>query len=251
LAEFHLTKALELDRELAEPYPWLCYVLMRTNRFEAAVQSGVQGVQLQPDLVFAHYFLGLAYFAGGEIDAANYQRAARHLGDAVRVNPHFQPTWFVLSQLALLTGDYQRAEGYASRLLEMSRAPKGMPFIGAEIILGSVKLRERDATTARHHLLAFLEHMRESDHMYRDAMTGAAGCALGDVELRHGPASAALAAYRRGWYRSGVPPDYGLSADSRPGASGTRGRLRCNGRTHARHRPRGTRVGDGTGQRVA
>jgi hypothetical protein len=73
--------------------------------------------------------------------AANYSNAARHLLDAARTGPQWQPTWFVLSYTALLTGEYERAEEYAGRLLEMSRAPKGLPFIGAEIVLGSVRLR--------------------------------------------------------------------------------------------------------------
>jgi tetratricopeptide (TPR) repeat protein len=142
-------KALELDPELAEPYPSLCYVMTRKNRFEEAVQAGTRAVQLQPDLVAAHYFLGLAYFAGAETDAARYQNAATHLCNATRVDPQWQPSWFVLSHLALLTGDYRHAEYYAAKLIEISRAPKGFPFIGAEIILGSVRLRQGDILGAR------------------------------------------------------------------------------------------------------
>jgi DNA-binding winged helix-turn-helix (wHTH) protein/Flp pilus assembly protein TadD len=199
-AQAHLEKALELDPELAEPYPWLCYVLMRKNQVERGLQAGRRGVLLQPDLVHAHYFLGLAYIAATECDSANYSNAVRHLLDAARTGPQWQPTWFVLSYAALLLGDYERAEEYAGRLLEMNRAPKGLPFIGAEIVLGSVKLRQGDPAAARGLLLSFLERMTASDHMYRDAMSGAAACALGDVELRHGNSAEALAAYRRAWH---------------------------------------------------
>ncbi|HTS65478.1 MAG TPA: winged helix-turn-helix domain-containing protein [Candidatus Acidoferrales bacterium] len=199
-AELHLTRALELDPEIAEPYPWLCYVFMRKNRFAAAVQAGHRGVQLQPDLVTAHYFLGLVYFAGAETDAATYQPATRHLLDATRVGPHWQPSWFVLSYLALLNGDYRHAELYANTLLQMSGSPKGVPFIGAEIVLGTVKLRQGDPEGARRVLHAFLDRMADSDHMYRDAMTAAAACVLGEVELRHGEIAAAQAAWRRGWH---------------------------------------------------
>jgi tetratricopeptide (TPR) repeat protein len=191
---------LELDAELAEPYPWLCYVLMRKNQLEAAIQAGRRGVQMQPDLVHAHYFLGLAHFSATERDAANYQDAARHLLDATRTGPFWQPTWFVLSYLALLTGDYPRAEEYAGRLLEMSRGAKGLPFIGAEIVLASARLRQGDSSGARTLIESFLERMVDSDHMYRDAMSGAAACVLGDIELRAGDSAAALAAYRRAWH---------------------------------------------------
>ena len=67
-SQAHLEKALELDPELAEPYPWLCYVLMRKNQMDRALQAGSRGVELQPDLVHAHYFLGLAHFAAAERD---------------------------------------------------------------------------------------------------------------------------------------------------------------------------------------
>lgn len=196
----HLTKALDLDPELAEPYPWLCYVLMRQNQLSRAIQVGERGVQLQPDLVHAHYFLGLAYLVAAESDAAQYQSAANKLLAAARVGPQWQPTWFVLSYTALLTGSYEHAENYALRLVEMNRAPRGLPFIGAEIVLASVRLRKGDPQGARHLLMRFFERTADSDHMYRDAMTGVAACVLGDVELRHGTSGDALAAYRRGWH---------------------------------------------------
>jgi tetratricopeptide (TPR) repeat protein len=173
---------------------------MRKNRFEEAVEAGARAVQLQPDLVAGHYFLGLAYLVGAEMDAARYQNAATHLCDAIRVDPQWQPSWFVLSDLALMVGDYRHAEYYARRLIEISRTPKGVPFIGAELVLGSVRLRQGNIAEARQFLIGFLEQLAESDHMYRDAMSAAAACVLGDVELRSGERAAALAAYRRGWH---------------------------------------------------
>jgi tetratricopeptide (TPR) repeat protein len=173
---------------------------MRQNQLEQAIQTGQRGVQLQPNLVQAHYFLGLAYFAAAEQDAANYQSAARCLLGAGLIGPQWQPTWFVLSYLALLTGGYEYAERYAGRLMEMNRAPKGLPFIGAEIVLASVRLRKGDPVGARQLLMDFFERTADSDHMYRDAMNGAAACVLGDVELRHGTSLDALAAYRRAWH---------------------------------------------------
>src|SRR5215831_5715458 len=74
-ANAHLTRALELDPELAEPYPWLCYVNMRLGRLGLAMERGRRAVELQPKLVQAHYFLGLAHFMASERDTANYQPA--------------------------------------------------------------------------------------------------------------------------------------------------------------------------------
>ena len=199
-ARAHLERALELDGELADPYPWLCYVLMRQNQVERAMEAGHRGVELQPDLVHAHYFLGLAYFAGAETDAAKYQNAARHLLEATRVDPHWQAAWFVLAYAALLTGRYEAADGFATRLREMNREPRGMPFIGAEIVLATVAMRREEPDEARALLVDFLERMAASDHMYRDAMSAAAACVLGELELRYGGPAKALAAFRRGWH---------------------------------------------------
>lgn len=199
-AQFHLKKALELDPEIAEPHPWLCYVLMRKNHFEEAVRAGLRGIHLQPDLVAAHYFLGLAYFAGAEADPMHFQNSAKHLCNATRVDRLWAPSWFVLSYLALLIGDYQHAERYANQLLQVSRTAARFPFIGAEIVLGSLKLRQGKPAESRDIVLSFLEQMSDSDHMYRDAMSATAACVLGDVELREGRSDAALVAYRRAWY---------------------------------------------------
>jgi DNA-binding winged helix-turn-helix (wHTH) protein/cytochrome c-type biogenesis protein CcmH/NrfG len=199
-AQAHLERALALDPELAEPYPWLCYILMRQNQLARALEAGHRGVELQPDLVQAHYFLGLAYLVAGETGHARYNDATRHLLNATRADPHWQPAWFVLSYAALLTGRYAEAEAYASRLVEMNRTPKGMPFLGGEIVLASVKLRRGEPDAARAFALDFLERTASSDHMYRDGMSAAAACVLGDVELRHGKPAGALAAYRRAWH---------------------------------------------------
>ena len=221
-AQAHLEKALELDPELAEPYPWLCYVLMRKNQVERALQAGRRGVQLQPDLVQAHYFLGLGYFAASERDAGNYQNAASHLLDAARTSPQWQPTWFVLSYAALLTGQYKCAEEYASRLLEMSLAPKGLsPFIGAEFVLGSVKLRQGDPRGARGLLLGGVEAWEQC------------GCDGGlPARVAHG---------------AGESANHGVRADCSEGASGSGVCVRGTGRPRSGSRTAGSRGEGGSG----
>jgi len=198
-ARVHLTRALELDPELAEPYPWLCYVNIRLSQLDAAIEAGHRGVQLLPNLVQAHYFLGLAYFASTERDTVNYQHAVDHFLRATRVSPAWQPSWFVLSWAALMNGDYHHAREFAGRLLEWNGRGEGVPFIGAELVLASVLLREGQRAEAREILGAFLSRLEASDHMYRSSMSAAAACLLGDTEMRDGHPVEALAAYRRGW----------------------------------------------------
>ncbi len=128
------------------------------------------------------------------------KQAAEHLLNAARVGPNWQPTWFVLSFLALLNGDYEHAEEFARQLLDRNSRTVGLPFIGAELVLASVELRRHNPKAARKLLLDFLERLTVSDHMYRDSMEAAACCELGDTEMRDGKTEEALAAYRRAWH---------------------------------------------------
>jgi DNA-binding winged helix-turn-helix (wHTH) protein len=198
MALYHLQRAVELDGELSEPYPWLCFVHIRRGDTGLALQAGLRAVALQPDLPQAHYFLGLAYLVTSEEGADYYQNAVDCLLDAARVGPHWHATWFVLAFTAMLVGDYSRATEFSHRLTQTYQQ-RGMPFVGGEIVLASVQLRQGDADGARQVIVEFLDRMAASDHMYRDAMTAVAACVLGDVELRAGHYDAALVAYRRAW----------------------------------------------------
>lgn len=199
-AHFHLRRALDLDAELAEPYPWLCYVYVRLGRLEEAIQAGRQGVKLLPDLVQAQYFLGMTYFASAESGADHYQAAARHLLTATRIAPKWQPSWLGLSYIALLTGDYARAREFASHLLPQPGATVEFPFLGGEHALASVEMRQGEWKPARKILVEFLERMKTSDHMYRGTMSVAAACILGELALRERALENALASYHRAWH---------------------------------------------------
>jgi adenylate cyclase len=119
-AYIHLERARQIDPELAEPYPWLCYVYMRRGKLKDALEVGHRAIQLLPNLVHAHYFLGLTYFVSCEGDLGFYQRAVNHLLEAARVEPAWQATWFVLAFAAVLVGNYDRAEQFARKLLSLA-----------------------------------------------------------------------------------------------------------------------------------
>jgi tetratricopeptide (TPR) repeat protein len=199
-ARFHLRKALELDAELAEPYPWLCYVYIRLGRLDEAIQAGRQGVKLLPDLVQAQYFLGMTYFCSVESGADSYQVAALHLLNATRIAPRWQPSWLGLSYIALLTGDYARAKEFAGHLLPQPGVTVEFPFLGGEHALASVKMRQGEWKEARQILLEFLDRMKDSDHMYRATMSAAAACMLGEIYTREGAIENAIASYHRAWH---------------------------------------------------
>ena len=199
-ALFHLRKALDLDSELAEPYPWLSYVYVRVGLLDEAIQTGRQGVKLLPDLVQAQYFLGMAYFGSTERGTDHYQVSAGHLLKAARIAPRWQASWLGLSYIALLTGDYARVREFAGHLLPQPGVTVELPFLGGEHALASVEMRLGEWRQARKILLEFLERMKNSDHMYRDTMSAAAACILGDVYIREGAIDDALASYRRAWH---------------------------------------------------
>src|SRR5690348_8165343 len=159
-AHYHLRRALELDAELAEPYPWMCYVYVRLGRLEEALEAGRQGVSMLPDLVQAQYFLGMTYFVSVEAGSDNYHLAARHLLKATQIAPRWQASWLGLAYVALLTGDYGRAKEFAGHLLPHPGVTAELPFLGGEHALASVRMREGESQYARQILVDFLERMK-------------------------------------------------------------------------------------------
>jgi DNA-binding winged helix-turn-helix (wHTH) protein len=200
LAKHHLERACSLDAELAEPYPWLCYVHMRHGEVENAIENGRRAVELLPDLVQAQYFLGLAYFVSCESGAQNYNLAVHHLLEAAKVGPLWPATWFVLAFICLLNAEYAKTEDFAHRLLRCNALENATTkFVGAENLLGTIYLRRLDLRAARQYFQRSLEVLAASDHTYANSMRTWSACGLGDIALREGLPEAALAHYRGAW----------------------------------------------------
>jgi len=200
-ARTELEEAQRLDAELAEPYPWLCYLYMREGRLEEALRAGQRAVALLPELVQAHYFLGLAYFATCELQGDNYTHAVSHLLQASRVEPEWQASWYVLSLIALLHGDYANAEQFADHLrLPGAGSGGAIRFIGAEALQATLNLRRGSAERALEWLAESAMSLSKSDHVYREGMMALTACLQGDVHLRLGSAERALTDYRQAWH---------------------------------------------------
>lgn len=200
-ARTELEEAQRLDAELAEPYPWLCYLYMREGRLEEALRAGQRAVALLPELVQAHYFLGLAYFASCESQADNYAHAVSHLLQASRVEPEWQASWYVLSLIALLHGDYAHAEQFAACLrLPSAGAGGATRFIGAEALQATLNLRRGSTERALEWLAESATSLSKSDHVYREGMMALTACLQGDVHLRLGSVERALTDYRQAWH---------------------------------------------------
>jgi TolB-like protein/Tfp pilus assembly protein PilF len=197
-ATSYLERALELDPELAEPYPYLCYAYMRQGKVEQAIAAGHKGIEYQPDFGQAHYFLGTAYIVGGELDPQYLFSAVKTLLRAGAVERRWVPTWMCLGGLALNYGAYDHAERFLKQFLDIERSGTAMGrFVGAETLLGTISLRRGDRRRAREWFELSRDRLVASDHMYRESLLALNACGLGDLVLREGDITAAQAEYRR------------------------------------------------------
>ncbi len=191
-------RAIELDHEIGEPYTWLGYAYMRQGKIEQAIGAGRKGVELQPDLVLAHYFLGVAYMVATESDPNGYQPGVTHLLDATVTDPRWVATWLCLGQLAAMCGEYDHAQQYLLSGLELQRRGPGFGyFIGPEMILATVTQRRGDIGKARDIYASAAASFESCDHVYREAFLALTGCGLGDLLRREGHFDAALTEFRR------------------------------------------------------
>lgn len=195
----HSERALELDSELAEPYPFLSYAYMRQGKTEQAIQAGKKGVARQPDFGQAHYFLGAAQLIRGESHPESFADAARSFLDAGRVDPNWTPTWICLAEIAVLSGAYEDAERFARRDMEPPGPAKRALFPGAQLFLARIALRRGEPGAAREYYRRGMEEVAATNHMYRDSFLALGSCGEGDCDLRGGELEKALVHYRKAW----------------------------------------------------
>jgi len=191
-------RAIELDPELGEPYPWLSYAYMRQGKVEQSIRTGRQGVERQPDLVLAHYFLGAAYLSASERDPAAFQSALTSLLDASLADPRWGATWLCLGQITLSWGEYGRAEQFLQRGLDIARRGPGYGFfIGPEMLLATVAQRRGQNDRAHELYAASASALESTDHLYREAFQALTACGLGELQLREGRSETAMKEFRR------------------------------------------------------
>ncbi len=191
-------RAIELDHEIGEPHTWLSYAYMRQGKIAQAIAAGRKGVELQPDLVLAHYFLGASYMVATESDPNGYQPAVTHLLDATVADPRWAASWLCLGQLATMCGEYDHAQQYLMSGLEVQRRGPGFGyFIGSEMVLATVIQRRGDTGKARDIYASATASFESCDHVYREAFLALTACGLGDLLRRDGHFEAALIEFRR------------------------------------------------------
>ena len=200
LALKYLERAIELDSELGEPYPFLCYAYGRMGEFRKAMDAGARGVQLQPDFAPAYHFYFGSMVIGAELGEASYQAAMDGLMQAILLDPLRGPQWLMAGSAALHSGCYPAATQMFERALLLEKAPN-LPFrfVGASSLLGFVHTRELSWDVARRNHLESLELLRGIDHVYRDVFVTLSACGLGEIELRAAHPDLALTRFRHAW----------------------------------------------------
>ncbi|MGZ4814853.1 MAG: protein kinase domain-containing protein [Terriglobales bacterium] len=191
-------RALELDAELGEPYPWLSYAYMRQGKVESAIRTGLAGVQRQPDLVFAHYFLGAAYIVDSEHNLNSHQAAVQHLLNATLADARWAATWLCLAQVAICCGAYGDAEHFLMEGTSYEdRGPGFGHFIGFKLLLGTLERHRGNNQRARENYIDSNRRLEVCDHVYREAFQALTSCGLGEILLSENQHEAAHSEFRR------------------------------------------------------
>jgi tetratricopeptide (TPR) repeat protein len=200
LARQNLDRAIELDGELGEPYPFLCYIYYRLGESKRALEMGEKGVKLQSDLAQAHYFYGAVQFMALELGLGNCQRAIDSMTVAIRLDPRAGSQWMIAGSAALCRSQYSTAQRLFERALRLETNPN-VPrrFVGASCMLGFVYSRQLAWEDARRCHLNSIESMRGIEHVYRDVVISLSACGLGEIELRLGHPEESLARFRHAW----------------------------------------------------
>ena len=197
-ASEYLERAIELDSELGEPYPWLANIRIRRNDPAGSLAAGRRGVELQPDLAEAHYFYGGTFYMLPEIQAGGVRTALHHLAEAIRLEPRFHATWLVLGASLMFLGRHQDAIRILNLAVrkESDRDPL-YPFVGSRTLLAFAHSRAGSWDAAREWHTGSLKALRNNDHVYTSSFETLSACGLGEIELRTGNHTDALTWFRR------------------------------------------------------
>jgi len=196
----YLERALTLDPELGEPYPFLCYIYMRQSRAADSIAAGQKAVECQPDLYSSHYFLGATYLVNVERDPAFWQLAVDHLLAALRVEPRYEPIVFFLALVALAAGDYDKVDQFTGQLDQLAASGRGMrAWFGPGILRGTLSLRRGRLEESGEAYLAAFDGIAGGDHVYREPIMALCACGASEVYLRLGRTEDAVAQAHRAW----------------------------------------------------
>ena len=164
-----MERALELDAEFGAPYGILCYVYIRQNKLEKAIDAGVKAVQHNPDVPHAALLPrgGLLVCQSGNHLVLTERCGPVSDFDTDRTADECQR--LNLGAIAMETSAYDRAEQLVAEVLELERSKRGisrLPF--GEIILAGVAMRRLDWAKALEWHERGLQNLAQIDRIYRE-----------------------------------------------------------------------------------
>ena len=196
-ASSYLERAIELDAELGEPYPWLVHIRIRKNDPTGAFAAGRKGLELQPDLAESHYFYSGGHYMVPEFQPGSLRTTPAHLAEAIRLQPRFHAAWLVLGATAAFLGKHVGAIRILTEAVRMEAEPDLIyRFVGARTLLAVASTRAGSWDAARAQHLDALEALRDTEHIYSRCFEILSACGLGDIELRCRNEGTALTHYR-------------------------------------------------------
>jgi serine/threonine protein kinase/cytochrome c-type biogenesis protein CcmH/NrfG len=194
----YLERAIELDPELGEPYPWLANIRLRKNDLAGCLAAGRKGVELQPDLAHAHYFYGGTFYMVPEIQEDGLRKAIDHLVEATRLEPRLHAPWLVLGAALMFAGSHTDAIRVLNEAVRREvEADLLYPFVGARTLLAIAHTRAGSWEAAREWHLESLKSLRNTDHVYTSYFETLSACGLGEIELRRRNEGDAFTYFRR------------------------------------------------------
>ncbi|HBY58447.1 MAG TPA: hypothetical protein DEH78_01410, partial [Solibacterales bacterium] len=197
-ASRYLERAIELDPELGEPYPWLVNIRLRRDDPAGAFDAGRKGMELQPDLAHAPYFFGGVAYMAPEHARLSLPEALGHLLEAIRIDPYFHAAWLGAGALAAFLGLHDEACAILREAAGLENHPLlTFRFVGAKSLLAMTEARAGRWAEARTHHHQSLEDLHGEQHIYATAFQALSTCGLGEIELRSGSASEAFPHFRR------------------------------------------------------
>ncbi len=103
----------------------------KPERIQAALTELPELLKARPADAVLHYYLGRAYVARGDMDAALAQ-----FEDAMRQDPKLAPARILAADLSMQRGDYERAGRYSDELVNLTRGNPQARLLRASALTG-------------------------------------------------------------------------------------------------------------------
>jgi tetratricopeptide (TPR) repeat protein len=146
-AESHYRRAMEVDPASSFPHEGLGFLALRRQDREGAKAAFAEAIKRDSKSYYAQYYYASSLLES--VDEKATQEARLALERVVALNPRFPGSYYVLSQIALRSGDTAGAESWANRGLKVDPHDGRILYALAGAQLQARKYDEARATLKR------------------------------------------------------------------------------------------------------